>query len=75
MSKNIFNTVVYFLGAALILSIGGVIALNFFERPVDDILKQVIVGALTGIAGILATGRQEVTVNNTRDNPVAVDPT
>lgn len=77
MNRNVFNIVVYLLGAALLLSIIGVIFLNATDNPVDDILKQVIVGALTGIAGLLARNpgeAQDVTVRNTPENPVVTEP-
>lgn len=76
MKRSVFDTVVYFLGGALLLSIAGVIVLNFFTRPVDDILKQVIVGCLTGIAGILAkdSGKaQDVNVVNQPTDPVPTE--
>ena len=53
MSRKVFDVLVYFLGAALLITIVGVIVLLAFGKPVDDILKQAITGLVTGLLGLM----------------------
>lgn len=53
MSRRVFDVLVYFLGAALLLCIVGVIVLLAIGKPVDDILKQAITGLVTGLLGLM----------------------
>lgn len=75
MSKDITLSVLYVLGAALILSILGVIALTMFNQPIHDILPLVISNVIVGALGLLAPrpGTQDVNVINTAADPVPVE--
>lgn len=53
MSRKVFDVLVYFLGASLLLCIIGVIVLLAIGKPVDDILKQAITGLVTGLLGLM----------------------
>ena len=53
MSRKVFDVLVYFLGAALLACIVGVIALGITGHAVDDILKQAITGLVTGLLGLM----------------------
>jgi hypothetical protein len=76
-SRKAFTAVVYLLGAVLILSVVGVVVLTLADKPVDDILKQVIVGCITGLAGLLARTptdeAADVKIVNEPSEPVPVD--
>ena len=79
--KDTFHTVVKFLGVTLLLCAAGVIALGVLEKNIPDVLQNLAVGALTGIAGLLARTPTDknptptpVTVVN-QQQPVPVDPT
>ena len=43
------------VGVALLLSVGGIIALAVTGNPVPDVLQNVAVGSITGLLGLLAT--------------------
>lgn len=45
--------VVCIMGAALLASIGGIIALSINGNPIPDVLQNIAVGSLTGLGGIL----------------------
>jgi hypothetical protein len=45
--------VVYVVGAALLLSIVGIVVLAVTANPVPDVLQNVAVGSLTGLVGLL----------------------
>lgn len=73
--KRVFQSVVLFLGATLLLSVIAIAALSGFERAVPSILENLAVGSLTGLAGLLARqpnpdAPQAVTVVN---SPLAVE--
>lgn len=52
--------VVIILGAVLVLSVAGVIALAITSVPVPDVLQNIAVGTLTGLVGLLVqTNRKE----------------
>lgn len=53
MSRKVFDVLVYFLGGALLIDVLGIIALLGFDRPVDDILKQIATGLVTGLLGLM----------------------
>lgn len=75
--RRIFLAVVAILGATLLLSVVAIAGLAGAEKPTPGILEQVIVGCLTGLAGLLARGPsaepQEVVVRQPADAPVPVE--
>lgn len=76
-SRQTFNLVIAILGATLVLSVGGVIALGVIGNPPDDVLKQLAVGCLAALAGLLAKtpdgdGPQKI-VGVAGGEPVAVE--
>lgn len=78
-SRGIFLAVICFLGLALLISVGGVIGLAAFGIASPDLLKEVSVGALAGLSGMLvhppAGGdAQPVVVQQPPNQPVPVDP-
>lgn len=78
MNRRTFNLVVCFIGITLLLSVAGIITLGFVEKPVDDVLKQLVVGCLTAIGSMLTRPpqpdeAQAVTVVNPPNDPVPVD--
>ena len=81
MSRKVFDVLVYFLGAGLLLCIAGVIFLLATDHPVDDILKQAITGLVTGLLGLMVRAPASpdddpmpVVVHNAPHDPVPVDP-
>lgn len=53
MTFNV-RLVIFGLLTSLILSIVGIVSLSMTNHTVDDILKQIAIGSLTALAGILA---------------------
>lgn len=47
------QSVVFIVGAALLTSIAGIVALAVLRQPVPDVLQNVAVGCLTGLVGLL----------------------
>lgn len=47
------SLVIAFVGATLLGSVVGVIALALNGQPVPDVLQNIAVGALTGLVGLL----------------------
>lgn len=46
--------VIVLLGATLLAAVLSIAALAYGEHPIPDVLQSVAVGALTGLAGVLA---------------------
>lgn len=59
MTTPPIRLVVLILGAVLLLSVAGVIALAITSVPVPDVLQNIAVGTLTGLVGLLVQTRQE----------------
>lgn len=81
MSRKMYDRLVTFLGAALLMCIAGIIVLLVVGKPVDDILKQTTGMLVTGLLGLMVNAPpspddppQPVNVVNDRRDPVAVDP-
>lgn len=77
--QGTFRLVVMFLGATLLLSLVGIVTIVALDKEVPDILGQMAVGALAGLAGLLARTPtndrpQQVTVVNAEADPVPVVP-
>jgi hypothetical protein len=72
-----FDNVVRFLGATLILSLLAIAVLAGLDKLVPNVLENMAVGALTGLAGLLSRrpeeGPQEVRVVNVAGDPVPVE--
>lgn len=54
--------VIYFVGAVLVLSVGGIIALSSGlggGRPIPDILQNIASGALAGLIGLLVPSKKD----------------
>ena len=52
------KTVIYFVGATLVLAVLGIVALAATgERPIPDVLQNIAVGCLTGLVGLLVPSR------------------
>lgn len=47
------KTVIFFVGAVLILSVLGIIGLALTGHPIPDVLQNIAVGSLTGLVGLL----------------------
>lgn len=75
--RRVFLAVVAILGTTLIVSVVAIAGLAGADRPSPGILDQVVVGCLTGLAGLLARGPssepQEVVVRQPPGDPVPVD--
>lgn len=75
--RRTFFAVIVVLGATLLICVAGIIALTMQGLTAPDILENVTVGALTGLAGLLARGPssepQTVTVRQPADEPVPVE--
>lgn len=57
---NTYRYAILFVGATLILSVLGIIALSFGmgeARPVPDILQNIASGSLAGLIGLLVNPR------------------
>lgn len=59
MTTPPIRLVVIILGAVLVLSVVGVIALAINKIPVPDVLQNIAVGTLTGLVGLLVQTRQD----------------
>lgn len=62
VNERAFSYVVLFLGVALLVSIGGIVALAALEKTIPDILAQASTGIVTGMIGLLVktpTGERE----------------
>lgn len=46
------------VGLAMVLAIGGIIALAFTGHPIPDVLQNIAIGSLTLLGGILVPNRQ-----------------
>lgn len=57
MNPRIYAVAVYSIGLSLILSVLGIIGLAVTEHPIPDVLQNLAVGSLTGLAGLLVTPR------------------
>lgn len=53
LNARSFAFVVLFLGATLILAVGGIVTLAILEKSVPDILSQIATGVITGLIGLL----------------------
>lgn len=78
MTPKQYQSAVYFIGAVLILCVGGIIAITLMtDDSIPDVLQNVAVGSLTGLVGLLVTPRdsapQQVTVVNRGNDPIPVD--
>lgn len=75
--RRIFLAVVLFLGATLLATAVAIAALAFFDKTTPGILENLVVGCLTGLAGLLAKGPsdgpQDVTVRQPPGEPVPVE--
>lgn len=47
------KTVIYFVGAVLVLSVLGIVLLALSAVPIPDVLQNIAVGSLTGLVGLL----------------------
>ena len=76
--SRVFFAVIVFLGVALLICLGGAIALELHGDAIPDLLKEIGVGALTGLTGLLVqhqpTDPTPVVVKQPDDDPVPVDP-
>lgn len=54
MTMTSILVVIWFVGAAVILGVLGIIVLAYAATPVPDELKIITVSALTGLIGLLA---------------------
>lgn len=77
--QKTFALVVKFLGVTLLVSLIGVVVLVSLDKDVPDILGQLAVGSLAGLAGLLARTPtndkpQQVTVVNPPADPIPTDP-
>ena len=74
--RRTFFAVIVVLGITLLTCVAGIIGLTMSGLTAPDILENVTVGALTGLAGLLARGPssdpQTVTVRQPADQPVPV---
>lgn len=51
------TTVIYVVGACLVLSVMGIVGLSAIGNTIPDVLQNVAVGSLTGLVGLLAPSR------------------
>ena len=66
-----FRSVVYFVGAALLLLIGGGILLLALDKSVPDWVQALALADLTGLLGLLASPKGEtVSIAQPADQPV-----
>lgn len=76
--RRIYLTVVLILGGALLACVVAISVLAGLGKGIPDILQNLAVGSLTGLAGLLSKGPsdepQDVNVVNRRNEPVPVDP-
>jgi hypothetical protein len=49
--------VIVILGAVLLTSVAGIIALSATNHPTPDVLQNIAVGSLTGLVGVLVPTR------------------
>lgn len=63
--------VLIILGAALLIGIGGIIALAATASSVPDVLQNVVVGCLTALAGLLVQDKPNSVVQS--GGPTIVD--
>lgn len=57
MNPRTILVAVMLVGATLLLSVVGIIALALTAHPVPDVLQNVAVGSMTGLLGLLAMPR------------------
>lgn len=58
MNPRTYAAAVYLIGAALILSVVGIVVLAWdTNRSIPDVLQNIAVGSLTGLAGLLSAPR------------------
>jgi hypothetical protein len=78
LPRSVFLTVILFLGFALLVCLTGAVALTINGDTIPDMLKEIAVGCLTGLTGMLvqhsSTDAQPVIVQQPADQPVPVDP-
>ena len=76
--RGAFFAVIVFLGLALLICLGGAIGLTLDGDPLPDLLKEVAVGCLAGLTGMLVQHQSDptpVVVQQPVDQPVPVDTT
>ena len=76
MTTDITRIVLLVLAIAFLASLAGIAILTGFERPVPDILPQLVRDIIIAFLGLLAPrpGTQDVNVVNKPADPVPVDP-
>ena len=58
MNPRTYAAAVYLIGAALILSVLGIVVLAWdTNRAIPDVLQNIAIGSLTGLAGLLSAPR------------------
>lgn len=54
MDKDLFAKAVYFVGAVLLVSVVGIVAITLTtDKSIPDVLQNIAVGSLTGLVGLL----------------------
>jgi hypothetical protein len=75
--RRVFQTVVLILGGTLLACVIAIAVLAGIGKSIPDILQNLAVGSLTGLAGLLSKGPsdepQNVNVVNPPTDPVPVD--
>jgi hypothetical protein len=54
---NNLRMVIGFVGTVLVLGLCGVVLLALNGMPIPDVLQNIVVGALTGLVGLLVPSR------------------
>jgi hypothetical protein len=58
VNPRVYAAAVYLIGAALILSTLGIVLLAWdANRSIPDVLQNIAIGSLTGLAGLLSAPR------------------
>lgn len=76
MNTDVSKIVMMILGAALLLSIIGIIGLSWMSKPIADVLPAISLATVTGMLGLIgkSPGVTDVNVVNRANDPVPVDP-